>query len=133
VYNATGERGLFMTHPVSLLGTFTLGIVLAWSCAAEAQTVHHRAHPAATGRQITVRKGVEPWLTLGTWAPVGSLNGYVGDTFRPPQRNVVQGTVAAGAGWNSNRLPNQYSLPESYRPLIIVSWPGSDQPLFQWY
>jgi hypothetical protein len=126
-----------MTHPVSLLGTVTLGIVLAWSCAAEAQTqtVPHRArHPAPTGRQITVHeRGVEPWLTLGTWAPVGSLNGYVGDTFRPPQRNVVQGTVAAGPGWNSNRLPNQYSLPQSNRPLLIVSWPGSGDPLLSLY
>ena len=61
-----------MTHPVSLLGAAALGIVLATSCA-EAQTVrHHAHHPADAGRQITVRKGVEPWLTLGTWAPVGS-------------------------------------------------------------
>ncbi len=133
MYNATGERGLFMTHPVSLLGTLTLGIVLAWSCA-EAQTApRHAQHPAPTGHQIIVRKGVEPWLTLGTWAPVGSLNGYVGDTFRPPQRNVVQGTVAAGPGWNSNRLPNQYSLPQSNRPLLIVSWPGSGDPLLSLY
>jgi len=34
---------------------------------------------------------------------------------------------------NSNRLPTPESLPQSYRPLIIVSWPGSDEPLFSWY
>jgi hypothetical protein len=123
-----------MTHPVSLLGALALGIVLASSCA-EAQTVHHRAHhPAAAGeagRQILVRPHVEPWLTLGTWAPVGSRNSYALDTLNPPQRNTIQGTFAGLRG--SNRLPNQYSLPESYRPLIIVSWPGSDEPLFQWY
>jgi hypothetical protein len=74
-----------MTHPVSLLGAAALGIVLATSCA-DAQTVHHRAkHPAAAGRQIIVRQGVEPWLTLGTWAPVGSRQGYVLDTLSPPQ------------------------------------------------
>src|ERR1700729_2019984 len=93
-YNGTGERGALMTHPVSLLGAAALGIVLATSCAG-AQTVHHRAkHPAAPGRQITVSKGVEPWLTLGTWAPVGSRQGYVLDTLSPPiqPRNSVQGT-----------------------------------------
>ena len=69
-----------MTHPVGLLGAAALGIVLATSCA-DAQTVHHRAkHPAAAGRQIIVRQGVEPWLTLGTWAPVGSRQGYALDT-----------------------------------------------------
>ena len=125
-----------MTHPVNLFGAVTLGIVLASSCA-QAQTVHHRAHhPAAAGeagRQIIVRKGVEPWLTLGTWAPVGSRQGYALDTFRPPQRNVVQGTVAAGPGWNSNRLPNDVSLPQANRPLITVAWPGFNGPLLDWY
>jgi|SRR5271154_6402301 len=122
-----------MTHPVGLLGTLTLGIVLAWSCAAEAQTVHHRAqHPAPTGHQITVHeRGVEPWLTLGTWAPVGSRNGYVADTFRPPQRDTVQGTFVGVRG--TDRLPNPVSLPQSNRPLIIVSQPGVDGPLFSLY
>jgi hypothetical protein len=122
-----------MAHPVSLFGAVALGIVLA-SPSADAQTVrHHARHPAADGRQITVRKGVEPWLTLGTWAPVGSHNSYALDTLNPPQRNIIQGTFDAGRGWNSNRLPNQYSLPESYRPLIIVSSPGLSDPLFSWY
>ena len=82
---------------------------------------------------ITVHeRGVEPWLTLGTGAPVGSRNGYVLDTFRPPQRDTVQGTFV---GWarNSDRLPNPDSLPQSNRPLLIVSWPGSDDPLLSWY
>ena len=87
-----------MTHPVSLLGAAALGIVLASSCA-EAQTVHHRAHhPAAAGRQIIVRQGVEPWLTLGTWAPVGSRQGYALDTLQPPaQRTANQGTFSGVA------------------------------------
>jgi hypothetical protein len=122
-----------MAHPVSLFGAVALGIVLA-SSAADAQTVrHHARHPADDGRQITVRKGVEPWLTLGTWAPVGSRNSYALDTLKTPQRNVVQGTFGAGRGWNSNRLPNQNTIPESYRPLITVSAPGLSDPLFSWY
>ena len=125
-----------MKHSVSLLGAAVLGMVLASSCA-QAQTVHHRARhvaPATTGHDITVHeRGVEPWLTMGTYAPVGSRNGYVQDTFRPPQRDAIQGTFAAGRPMNSNRLPSPESLPQSYRPLIIVSWPGSDEPLFSWY
>jgi hypothetical protein len=132
VYEGPGEREAFMTHPVSLLGAVALGIVLASSCA-EAQTVHrHARHPAAAGRQITVRKGVEPWLTLGTWAPVGSRNGYALDTLRPPlRRNEVQGTFVGMRG--SDRLPNGVRLPEANRPLIDVSWPGSSEPLFSWH
>src|SRR5271163_3960619 len=106
VYKGTGERGALMTHPVSLLGAAALGIVLATS-SADAQTVHHRAkHPAAAGRQITVSKGVEPWLTLGTWAHVGSREGYAIDTFRPAQaqRTAHQETIQGVRG--INRLPN---------------------------
>jgi hypothetical protein len=120
-----------MTHPVSLFGTVALGIALASSCA-EAQTVHHRAHhPAAAGRQITVRKGVEPWLTLGTWAPVGSRNGYALDTLRPPQRYSNEGTFVSPRGLS--RLPNDVSLPQANRPLITVAWPGYSGPLLDWY
>jgi hypothetical protein len=128
-----------MTHSVKLLSMAALSVALAASCA-QAQTVHHRArHPAAntgatnTGHDITVHAGVEPWLTLGTWAPVGSRNGYVQDTFRPPERDAVQGTFAAGRPMNSNRLPTPVSLPQSYRPLLIVSWPGSGDPFLSWY
>ena len=97
-----GEKGTFMTHPFSLVVSVTVGVILASSCA-QAQTVHHRArHPAPAGHDITVReRGVEPWLTLGTWAPVGSRNGYVQDTFRPPLRDAVQGTFANGRPMNS--------------------------------
>jgi hypothetical protein len=121
-----------MTHPVSLLGAAALGIVLASSCAAQAQTVHHRArHPAAEGHQITVRKGVEPWLTLGTWAPVGSRNGYALDTLRPPLRTSNEGTFVGQRGLD--RLPNDISLPQANRPLITVSSPGLSGPLFDLY
>jgi hypothetical protein len=122
-----------MTHPVSLLGAAALGIVLASSCA-QAQTVHHRAHhPAAAGRQIIVREGVEPWLTLGTWAPVGSRQGYALDTFQPAQaqRTANQQTFQGVRG--IDRLPNEVSLPEANRPLIIVSSPGLSGPWLQMY
>ncbi len=120
-----------MTNPVSLLGAAALGVVLASSCA-QAQTVHHHAHhTAAAGRQIIVRQGVEPWLTLGTWAPVGSRNGYVLDTLRPPQRYSNEGTFVAPRGLD--RLPNDVSLPQANRPLLIVSSPGLSGPLFSLY
>jgi hypothetical protein len=122
-----------MTYPVSLFGAVALGTALA-SSSVQAQTVHHRAkHPAAAeaGRQILVRKGVEPWLTLGTWAPVGSRQGYALDTFRPAQRTSNEGTFVGVRGLD--RLPNDVSLPQANRPLIIVSSPGLSGPLFDWY
>jgi hypothetical protein len=128
-----GER--FMTQSVSLLGAVALGIVLASSCA-QAQTVHHRAHhsaAAAAGRQIIVREGVEPWLTLGTWAPVGSREGYALDTFQPPQgqRTANQQTFQGVRG--IDRLPNEVSLPEANRPLLTVSAPGLNAPWLDLY
>jgi hypothetical protein len=122
-----------MAHPVSLVGAAALGILLATSCA-EAQTVHHRTHhPAAAGRQIIVRQGVEPWLTLGTWAPVGSRQGYVLDTLSQPQawRTANQETIQGVRGLD--RLPNEVSLPEANRPLITVSAPGLSGPWLQMY
>ncbi len=122
-----------MTHPVSLLGAAALGVVLASSCA-QAQTVHHRVHhPAAAGRQIIVRQAVEPWLTLGTWAPVGSRQGYVLDTLSQPQaqRTANQETIQGVRG--IDRLPNEVSLPEANRPLITVSAPGLSAPWLDWY
>jgi hypothetical protein len=120
-----------MPHSVSVVGAVALGIVLASSCA-QAQTVHHRVHhPAASGRQIIVREGVEPWLTLGTWAPVGSRNGYALDTLRPPQRYSNEGTFVAPRGLD--RLPNDGSLPEANRPLITVSAPGLTAPWLDLY
>src|SRR6476659_8228019 len=120
-----------MTHPVSLLEAAALGIILASSCA-QAQTVHHRAHHSAdAGRQITVRKAVEPWLTLGTWAPVGSRNGYVLDTLRPAQRTSNEGTFVGARGLD--RLPNDVSLPQANRPLITVSAPGLSGPWLDMY
>lgn len=123
-----------MTHSVGLFGALALGAVLASPCA-EAQTVHHRAkHPAAAGeagRQILVRPRVEPWLTLGTWAPVGSRQAYAIDTFRPPQRTSNEGTFVGVRGLD--RLPNDVSLPQANRPLITVAWPGYSGPLLDWY
>jgi hypothetical protein len=121
-----------MIRPISLLGAAALGIVLA-SSGAQAQTVHHRVHhhPAPAGHQIIVREGVEPWLTLGTWAPVGSRDGYALDTLRPPQRYSNEGTFVAPRGLD--RLPNDGSLPESNRPLITVSAPGLSGPWLDLY
>src|SRR3984957_10597560 len=132
VYSGTGEGGALMAHPVSLVGAAALGILLATSCA-DAQTVHHRAHhPAAAGRQIIVRQGVEPWLTLGTWAPVGSRQGYVLDTLKPQAwRTANQETIQGVRGLD--RLPNDVSLPEANRPLITVSAPCLSWPWLQMY
>jgi hypothetical protein len=120
-----------MTHSVSLLRAAALGILLS-SSFAQAQTVHQRTHhPAAAGRQIIVREGVEPWLTLGTWAPAGSREGYALDTFRPPQRYSNEGTFVAPRGLD--RLPNDVSLPEANRPLLTVSAPGLNAPWLDLY
>jgi hypothetical protein len=120
-----------MTHPISRLGAAAFSLVLATSYA-EAQTVHHRVHhPAPAGHQIIVREGVEPWLTLGTWAPVGSRDGYALDTLRPPQRYSNEGTFVAPRGLD--RLPNDGSLPEANRPLITVSAPGLSGPWLDLY
>jgi hypothetical protein len=125
-----------MTRPISLLGAAAIGIALASSCA-QAQTVHHRAHhsaaPTAAGRQIIVRQGVEPWLTLGTWAPVGSRQGYALDTFSQPQaqRTANQETFQGVRG--IDRLPNEVSLPEANRPLLTVSAPGLSGPWLDLY
>ena len=119
-----------MTHSLRVLAAAAFGIAFAASCA-QAQTAHHRArHPAADGHQVTVHAR-EAWLTAGTGVSVGSRNGYVLDTLRPPLRNSVQDTFVGVRG--IERLPNQFSLPESNRPLIIVSWPGSGDPLFSLY
>jgi hypothetical protein len=122
-----------MAHPVSFVGAATLGVLLATSCA-QAQAVHHHAkHPAGAGRQITVSKGVEPWLTLGTWAPVGSRQGYALDTLSPPQawRTANQVTIQGVRG--IDRLPNDVSLPEANRPLLTVSAPGLSGPWLDLY
>jgi len=120
-----------MTHSISLVGAVALGVVFASTCA-DAQPVHHRAkHPAPAGRQIIVRHAVEPWLTLGTWAPVGSRQAYALDTLNPPQRTASEGTFVGMRG--ADRLPNDVSLPEAKRPLITVSSPGLSGPWFEWY
>jgi hypothetical protein len=105
-----------MTHSVRFLGAVSLGIVLASSCAARADTVRTR-RPAAAGHQIIVHPRYPP-LTNGTGASVGSRNAYVYDTFRPPQRDSVQGTFVGVRGLD--RLPNQFSLPGSNEPLIVL-------------
>ncbi len=68
---------------------------------------------------------------MGTWAPVGSRNGYALDTLNPPQRTASEGTFVGMRG--ADRLPNDVSLPEAKRPLITVSSPGLSGPWFEWY
>ena len=124
-----------MTHPVSLFGAAALGVALAFSWTAEAQTVHHRAkHPRAAGeagRQITVRHARR---TVADPRHVGAR--------RLPQRLCSRHSAAAAAGLDEDtfvglrglsRLPNQYSLPELNRPLIDVAWPGYNGPLLGWH
>jgi hypothetical protein len=122
-----------MTGLVRLLGAVTLGVVLGWSCAATAQTVQnaqagHRPlrHPAA-GHQIIVHPR-QSYLTLGTGASFGSHNGYVLDTFKPLQRDTVQGTFVGLRG--TDRLPNRFTVPGSDEPLFYLSLPlpGSNEP-----
>jgi hypothetical protein len=131
-----GERGAFMMRQAGLLGAVALGIAFV-STSVDAQTVHHRVkHPAvaaAGGRQIIVREATPSWLTMGTWAPVGSRQGYVLDTFQQPQaqRTANQETIQGVRG--IDRLPNEIHLPEANRPLITVSSPGLSGPWFDWY
>ncbi len=120
-----------MMRQLGLLGGVALGILVT-TCA-QAQVIHHRVahHPVPAGHQIIVRQGVEPWLTLGTWAPVGSRSGYALDTLRPPQRYSNEGTFVAPRGLD--RLPNDVSLPEANRPLLTVSAPGLNAPWLDLY
>jgi hypothetical protein len=123
-----------MMRAIGLFSAVAVGFIVA-SSGADAQTVRHRAHhrpiQSPAGHDVTVHAGVAPWLTLGTWAPVGSRNGYALDTLRPPERNTIQGTFSGMRG--NDRLPNDVSLPQANRPLITVSSPGLGGPLFDWY
>jgi hypothetical protein len=121
-----------MTDSIRMLGAVTLGIVLGSSCAANAQTVQHPVrHPVAAGHQIIVHPR-ESYLTAGVGASVGSRNAYVLETFKPLQRDVVQGTFIGMRGLD--RLPNPYTVPGSDVPLFHVSLPlpGSNEPLFSY-
>jgi hypothetical protein len=101
------------------------------SSTALAQTAQNRARlSAAPGHQVIVHPRPS-YLTGGTGASFGSRQGYVLDTLKPPQRDTIQGTFVGMRGLD--RLPNQFSLPQANRPLLIVSWPGSNEPLFSWY
>jgi hypothetical protein len=84
-------------------------------------------HPAV-GRQIIVRPGPS-YLTAGVGASFGSHNAYVLDTFKPLQRDTVQGTFVGLRG--SDRLPNRFTVPGSDAPLFYLSLPlpGSNEPL----
>jgi hypothetical protein len=107
-----------MTYSIRLLAAVALGIALASSCMARADTIRTR-HPAAAGHQIIVHpRQPPPPLTNGTGASVGSRQGFVLDTLNPPQRDSVQGTFVGQRGLD--RLPNQYSLPQSNVPLFYL-------------
>ena len=70
---------------------------------------------------------------MGTWAPVGSRQGYALDTFQSPQnqRTANQETIQGVRG--IDRLPNDGSLPQANRPLLVVSSPGLSGPWLQLY
>ncbi len=129
-----------MTGLAKLLGAVTLGVVLGLSCAASAQTTqtvqnaqtaHPVRHPTAAGHQIIVHPR-QPYLTNGTGASVGEHNGYVYDTFKPLQRDTIQGTFVGQRGLD--RLPNPYTLPGSNEPLFHVALPlpGSNEPFISY-
>ncbi len=107
-----------MPHSIKLIGAIAAGIVLGSFCAASAQTAPHRARHAAADGHVIIVHPREPYLTLGTGSSVGAHHAYVLDTLNPPQRNSVQGTFVGVRG--SDRLPNQYSLPESNVPLLML-------------
>lgn len=107
-----------MTNSHKIAGAIALGVVLASSSLVNAETVRKQArHAAPAGHEITVHPR-QSYLTNGTGASVGSRQGYVLDTFRPPQRNSVEGTFVGVRGLD--RLPNQYSLPQSNVPLFML-------------
>jgi hypothetical protein len=126
-------KGSVMTSFVRMLGAVTLGLVIATSYSANAQTanaqtVQHRVkHPIAAGHQIIVHPR-DAYLTAGVGASVGSHNAYVYDTFKPPYRDTIQGTFVGLRGLD--RLPNPYTVPGSDEPLFHVSLPlpGSNEP-----
>jgi hypothetical protein len=95
-----------------------LGFALASSSAARAQDSVQLRHPTPAGHQIIVHPRQPPPLTNGTGASVGSRHSYVLDTLNPPQRDAVQGTFVGQRGLD--RLPNQYSLPQSNVPLFYL-------------
>jgi hypothetical protein len=105
-----------MARSTKIVEASALGIALCLSCAANGETVHHRArHPAASGRQIVVHPR-DSYLTNGTGASVGSRNHYVLDTLKPPHRDNVQGTFVGMRGLD--RLPNEFTVPGSNEPLF---------------
>jgi hypothetical protein len=92
-----------MVHLLRLAGAVTLAAALGAASAAQAQTAAspHRHGKSASaqknsGRQITVRKGNNSYLTMGGAAgpAVTSPNNYVLDTFSPP--TPIQNTFMQG-------------------------------------
>ena len=92
-----------MAGSVRFLGAVTLGVLLGSSCVANAQTVqnaqaaHHPVRHPAAAHQIIVHPRPS-YLTAGVGASVGSHNGYVLDTLKPPQRDTIQGTFVGLRG-----------------------------------
>ena len=126
-----------MAGSVRFLGAVTLGVLLGSSSVANAQTVqnaqaaHHPVRHPAAAHQIIVHPRPS-YLTAGVGASFGSHNGYVLDTFKPPQRDTIQGTFVGLRG--SDRLPNRFTVPGSEEPLFYLSLPlpGSNEPLISY-
>ena len=88
-----------------------LAIAFADPSSARAQTDQRPAkRHAATGRQITVRKGTPSWLTAGTGVDPGVRvgNGYVLDTFNQPV--PTEGTFTGMRG-QERLLGNRFDGP----------------------
>jgi hypothetical protein len=102
----------FPSLALRLAGALAITAALGATSAVEAQTPpprHHHARSAKpapdSGRQITVRKNANSYLTLGgeDGTAVTSPNNYVLDTFSPP--SPVAGTMMQG---RSPMLDNRF-------------------------
>ncbi|HTR11820.1 MAG TPA: hypothetical protein VMI72_00860 [Roseiarcus sp.] len=118
-----------MKRHIGLAGSAALGLALALSGAAEAQTAHRhhaRHHMAvvaadpggpgaatngagrAAGRQIIVRPGPS-YLTAGTGAFPGEFSGYASWTVTP--LNHVPSAYTFTGIRGLDRLPNNFTVP----------------------
>jgi hypothetical protein len=106
-----------MRRAGSLYGAVALAGVVGFAVAAEAETVHKRArHPASEGRQIVIHS-TESFLTLGTYAPVGSFSGYALNTIAPGVAQFtpfVDETFVGVRG--QDRIPSNLTVPNCCTP-----------------
>ena len=114
------RKGWDMGFWLRVAGALSLAAIIGAATTALAQTTLPRHHPSnqaksktgqsAAGRQITVRKSANSYLTLGGVAgpAVTSPNNYVLDTFSPPAPN--EGTFTGMRG-RERVLDNRFDGP----------------------